>query len=791
MAVMNTEKSRMVKAGERQHGVRRGGVGRWLRRVVMVGLGVVVAVLLGFRYVGLPRQIGDRLDAELKRNGLAVEYERLYLDALGRVVARDLRVSHLDAAGSQTLEVERLTFGFNWLSWWRGEPFLDSAWIGNAGLVMPLDEATAVELEQVNGEVEFRPGVLVVRRLTGKLLDVEVRLKGRVDYRAFRPGPPLTAEQRMARAESWRRAEAFFAEFKGGPLRLEVEGDLDLAAWNAGQMRARLEGNRRAWRGVLVERLWAEVVLEDGLVRGEAEVAGLRGGVRLEGSWTAGTQKARGRFDADLDLSLLAPALPGAVGELMRGVQFRRLPWNEGTVEVDWGEGGGLLVQTRSQWEDFSVGGTHVERLYVPFSTDGKRLMVPGLEMRGRSGEARGQFYYDGVETVRATLESSLVPTDFAPLFGPRARPFFNSLSFRGGGPRVALRVEGKSLDPTGWRVAGTVACDDMSYKGVALKSVQSSFRYADDEIHLPDLKVRREEGEGSGDVRHNFRTRMVWLKGVKARLNLQQTARIIGNKMEEYAQPYRFRAAPLAEANGVVDVDGQKLTDLKVRVVSPEGMTYRFLGKDVELSDLDADLVFKGSRLEVMPRRPFAVFGGRCEARLGVDLTPASLYEARARLMEVDFGQLMRTYFGNEEVSGKLSGEATLRGSLNDMASIDGFGALAIQKGMLYNIPIFGGFSEVLNSIIPNLGYAEADKARAEFTMKDGVIRIEKLDVYSAAFALIGSGTYDYIRDEVNLDMRVNVRGILGAALFPFSKLFEYEGTGTMQDTKWSPKVF
>jgi hypothetical protein len=38
---------------------------------------------------------------------------------------------------------------------------------------------------------------------------------------------------------------------------------------------------------------------------------------------------------------------------------------------------------------------------------------------------------------------------------------------------------------------------------------------------------------------------------------------------------------------------------------------------------------------------------------------------------------------------------------------------------------------------------------------------------------------------------MRVNLRGVLGIPFFLVSKLFEYEGKGTLSDTKWGPKVF
>jgi len=791
---MNTEKSKppVRKRAGMQVPVRKAGWGSWVRFALILVLGLVLAVLLAFRYVGLPRQVSERLDAELSRNGLAVQYSRLYLDPLGRVVARDLVVRQINRDGEQSLEVERLRFSFNWLSWWRGESFLEAASVANADLRVPLDAETAIEVEDLALDVEFRPQVLVVRRFSGRCLGVELRARGRVNYDGFRAGPPMDEAQRAARAAGWRKVEAAVAGIEGrDPLHVDVEGDVQLANWAGSSLVVRVDGVRQAWRDAVAERIYLEARLEEGLARVEGEVEGLRGGLRLEGTWAFGSREARAQFDSDLDLSLLAPVVGGSAGEFLRGVHFRRLPWNEGTLELDWSQGLSYLLQTRSTWLDVSVGGTHIERLYLPFATDGRRMMVPEFEIRGRTGQARGQFFYDGERVLKASLDSSLDPTHFAPLFGPKAKPFFDSLEFRGGGPQVAAQVEGTGLALEGLTASGTLACQDFSYKQVALKEVRSSFRFSGAEIHLPDLVVKREEGEGSGDVRHNFKSRMVWLKGVKARLNLQQTARIIGNKMEEYARPYRFRATPYAEASGTVDVDGQKLTDLAVRVVAPEGMTYAFLGKDIVMADLDADLTFKGSRLEVLPRKPFALFGGKVQARLGIDLTPQAPYTARARLEEVDFGQLMRVYFGNQDVSGSLNGESTLRGRLNDTASIDGFGVLNIQKGVLYDIPIFGGFSDVLNSIIPNLGYAVADKARAEYTMKDGVIQIEKLDVYSAAFALIGNGSYDYVQDKVDLDMRVNARGILGTALFPFSKLFEYQGQGTMNDTKWSPKVF
>ena len=91
----------------------------------------------------------------------------------------------------------------------------------------------------------------------------------------------------------------------------------------------------------------------------------------------------------------------------------------------------------------------------------------------------------------------------------------------------------------------------------------------------------------------------------------------------------------------------------------------------------------------------------------------------------------------------------------------------------------------------IPFLDLGKATDADSKFTFSDGIITFSEINIYSVAFAMIGSGTYDYIMDNVNLKMRANMQGPLGIIFFPVSKLFEYEGTGTLKETKWEPVVF
>lgn len=53
----------------------------------------------------------------------------------------------------------------------------------------------------------------------------------------------------------------------------------------------------------------------------------------------------------------------------------------------------------------------------------------------------------------------------------------------------------------------------------------------------------------------------------------------------------------------------------------------------------------------------------------------------------------------------------------------------------------------------------------------------------------MIGSGDIFYLEDKINMQMRLNVKGLPGLVLFPVSKLFEYTWNGSIKNSTWRPK--
>jgi hypothetical protein len=129
--------------------------------------------------------------------------------------------------------------------------------------------------------------------------------------------------------------------------------------------------------------------------------------------------------------------------------------------------------------------------------------------------------------------------------------------------------------------------------------------------------------------------------------------------------------------------------------------------------------------------------------------------------------------------------------GQLGNLDTMKGEGEITIKDGYILSIPFLGGLSEMLSSVIPNFAMAKAGKAHSTYTLDQGRILSKDVEISSAIFTVIGEGNYDYVRDNLNMDMRVNAKGVAGILLFPVSKLFEYKGSGSLKKPVWQPKVF
>jgi hypothetical protein len=148
--------------------------------------------------------------------------------------------------------------------------------------------------------------------------------------------------------------------------------------------------------------------------------------------------------------------------------------------------------------------------------------------------------------------------------------------------------------------------------------------------------------------------------------------------------------------------------------------------------------------------------------------------------------------------LEGALSGKLIVtHADTRDLRTWDGYGRARLRDGLIWDEPIFGILSPVLNAFSPGLGSSRATDASARFIITNGVIYTDSLEIRSTMAQLQYTGTMD-LSGNVNALVTAKllhntplVGSVISIVLWPVSKVFEYQISGTLKDPKREPAFF
>ena len=125
------------------------------------------------------------------------------------------------------------------------------------------------------------------------------------------------------------------------------------------------------------------------------------------------------------------------------------------------------------------------------------------------------------------------------------------------------------------------------------------------------------------------------------------------------------------------------------------------------------------------------------------------------------------------------------------------GSGNAYLTNGLIWQIPIFGVLTPVLNGISPGLGESRLGDGSADFIITNSVIRTDNLMVRSPTLRLFYVGTVDFnfkvdAEVEAELGRDTPLLGPLVSVVFmPVGKLCKTRVTGTLRDPKREPVMW
>lgn len=280
-----------------------------------------------------------------------------------------------------------------------------------------------------------------------------------------------------------------------------------------------------------------------------------------------------------------------------------------------------------------------------------------------------------------------------------------------------------------------------------------------------------------------------------------ESVVRAIGPHIQHAVEPYHFLHPPTVHVDGVIPMRDEHDADLHFDVEGGEFIWLKF-----DVPHITGKIDWVGEHLSLKDiRTDFYLGKGTGDADFDFDRTNHNAnYRFNFVATDASLHLLAKDLSGGK--TNKLEGLLTARlevthANSSDWHSWQGAGRVELRDGLIWDIPIFGVFSPVLDTVMPGLGSSRARQGSATFIITNGVIDSEDLKIETLMARLRYHGTID-LSGAVNARMEAElfrnawvVGPVLSLALWPVSKTFEYEITGSIHQPKsnpvYIPKIF
>jgi hypothetical protein len=348
---------------------------------------------------------------------------------------------------------------------------------------------------------------------------------------------------------------------------------------------------------------------------------------------------------------------------------------------------------------------------------------------------------------------------------------------------------------------AASVTLTNFTVRGETFGDVSAELDYSNRVLQIFNPLMHTGAQMMTADsVTLDFNTRMIYFTNGLATADPEPFARAIGAKIGRIVQPYHFLSPPTARINGQLplrdmkggrDMAGVDMTFEIIKGAPFEWMkfkttditgTLRWRAQTLLLTNVAAE--FYGGSGNGFAYFDFHVPHEGADYEFTADVTNADLHALTASLSSL-----------TNHLEGTLAGRLVVtRADSRDWRTWNGYGHAELRDGLIWNVPVFGIFSPVLNAVSPGLGSSRATEAATKFAITNGIISTDSLEIHATMAQLQYAGNVDMAG---NVNMRVNAMLLRNAPVIgwwvsfistPFTKLFEYHVTGTLKNPKSEP---
>lgn len=794
-----------------------------LALVAFVVLAGVVGTLWWANHTGLPESWRGGIEEALAANGLHAEIASLRYLPMRGIEAGEV-VIFSDASRSRVLgRLDQLILDVDRSKLSRGDFQIGRLELSGARVTLAVDpsdpESKALEVTDARGRVEFS-GVRQVEISGASGMVGGVRLQTEAILKLYDPNSTGTPEdQERSRAERRRlliaviEALDHFELSDTAPpvLRLDIRGDLE----EGDSLRAGIDLRAAdlTSRELDIERLDLRGELRGRtLVLHHTEVETSAG--RIDGKLEYELDDRSGRFEirSDADLIALASSLQLPLPEPAPAFTAPPVIHAHGHLAEEEGAWKFRIIGD-ADLTGPSYGHLSADHLRTRFSSDGKRLLLEDLVLIEATRRLDARAFFDG---ERLHYEGR---TDLPLAFWQNAmtiQPLSSILNDFTASEDAATAVDFRGMahlgDPLDWWFKGSAEGSGLAFRGVPTRYAEVTmdlnadtldFTGGEVDFDFTDYRLRRAHGgPTSGRIRvdrilYNHPERTIGIEGLEGVAWPAPVVRTFAADVADELEVYRFHRPPRLSAEGLIGIEsGLPKQDLLVTFDCPAAASYEFLEKTLELEAPSGRVRVLPDRVEIASLDTGA-FGGRIrgdfESRLG---GPTQKLHGELDWTRLGLPEIARTYEFDQEPKGSITGRIDFEITGTEVAGLDGEGHIALEQGELFDVPMFGPLSPLISAVIGRrgAGFQEATDAFCTFQVENGVIATTDFLTTTPSLVFTGDGRADLPKETLDMTVRMNARGLLGVItlpLKPFYGLFQFRGSGPIQDPEWKNVMF
>jgi len=425
---------------------------------------------------------------------------------------------------------------------------------------------------------------------------------------------------------------------------------------------------------------------------------------------------------------------------------------------------------------------------------------IPDLLARRDGGQLL--LHYTGSDVTheyRFLADSDANPTLARPVLPEAARHWLDELKFRTP-PYIHAEIQGKwkSRELTGF--SATVRATNFWVHDEKLDVLNAHVEYTNLILRVSNVEAwQRQQTFRTPLAVADFTLKTVAVTNVYSTLDPRALKRVLAAKTPAWMNQMEFFKPPDIRCSGSFCWTNPLATDVRFNI---GGTGYRWT--NIVADTITGDVFWHGRTVLLTNVQASAYGAGKATGWGSLTYKPKvdTTFHFDLTAVDVELPLLARGLTGKtNNLEGKVDLEAHITsGASKNLASINGYGFVSVHDALLWDLPMFGVFSPVLNAIAPGAGNSRAYEAKGTYAIVNGKIYTDDLEIRATGYRLLYKG---YIGLNKQVDARVEAQllretavlgPILRYALAPLTKLFEYHITGTVnhpiKEPMFVPKV-